>query len=106
MTNFVEFVSICLNIGLIVNEWTDRYLTDTLGLKILTILCIICVWYKAFTWMRLFEQPALFRNTLYTQIIGIGSFMLMLIILNGALANIIYIVGKIDHTELPEGQSR
>ena len=27
----------------------------------------------------------------------------MLVILNGALANIIYIINKIDHNELPEG---
>ena len=103
MTNFVEFMSICLNIGLIVNEWTNRYLTGSHGIQYLTIICIMCVWYKAFTWMRLFEKPAHFRNSLYTQIIGITSFMLVLIILNGALANIIYIIGKIDHTELPEG---
>ena len=66
LTNTVEFLSVILNIGLIMNEWTDRYLLGTKWLQFLAILCIFCVWYKVFTWMRLFEKPALFRNSLHS----------------------------------------
>ena len=68
-------------------------------LKLLTMVAIALVWYKAFIWMRLFEQPAYFINLLRKTITGIISFTLMLAILIGLLANVIYIIAKIEHTD-------
>ena len=60
--------------------------------------CVALVWYKAFIWMRLFENTAFFMNLLRKTVVGIGSFTLMLFILVGLLSNVIYIVSKIDHS--------
>ena len=30
----------------------------------LNIICILCVWYKAFTWMRMFDRLLIFINSL------------------------------------------
>ena len=99
LTNVFELISALLNIFLIVNEWFGRALTDDVSLKFCTMLCIALVWYKAFTWMRLFEQPAFFMNLLWKTIKGILSFTLMLFILVGLLSNVIYIVAKVDHSD-------
>ena len=69
-------------------------------LKFFTMCAVALVWYKAFIWMRLFEEPAFFMNLLRKTIIGILSFTLMLIILVGLLSNVIYIVAKIDHSPI------
>jgi len=101
----VEFWSGWLNIFLVVNEMTGRSMTHwPILLLLLTINCISCVWYKAFTLMRMFENPSVFINSLKNQITGIGSFLLMLFIINAAFVNVLYILSRVDTNQLKVGE--
>ena len=105
LLNIVEFWSPWLNILLVLNEMTSRVMTQRpIWLLIFTIICISCVWYKAFSWMRMFEKPSIFMNSLKNQIAGIGSFVLMLVIINLAFANLLYILSRVDHNPLKVGE--
>ena len=97
-TNYVEFISSMLNIFLVVNESFGRFF-DGGWLKILALLAIACVWYKAFIWMRLFSKPAFFTNLLWKTILGIVPFTIFLILLISMLSNILYVIDKVDNNE-------
>ena len=69
-------------------------------MRLLALSAIAFVWYKVFYWMRLFEKPAFFMHLLIKTLHGIVPFMLFLVILTLGLSNMIYIVDKVDYTEL------
>ena len=97
VTNILELISIVLNLFLILNEWIDRAMTNNNALRFFALIAIAIVWFKAFYWMRLFDRHAFFMNLLKKTLQGITSFILMLAILLGCTANMIYIINKVDH---------
>lgn len=97
ITNVMEISSAFLNLLLIVNEWTDRRITNGDWHRLFVLIAIGLVWFKAFYWMRLFEKHAFFMNLLYKTFQGIRSFVLMLAILIGCASNMIYVIIKVDH---------
>ena len=97
ITNCFEVLSHFLNIFLIVNEWTDRKFTNNDFLKFFAVFCIAFVWFKVFYWMRIYEEHAFFTKLITKTLYGIYSFTSMLILLLCALANVLYIISKVDH---------
>ena len=93
----MENLSSVLNIFLIVNEFTDRRMTNDKMLRLCSMTAIGLVWFKVFYWMRLFEKHALFMNILYKTMYGISEFLLMLAIIIGLFTNMTYIIVRVDH---------
>jgi len=49
------------------------------------------MWFKAFYWMRLFKPTAFFMNLLASTFVDIAEFIIMMVILIFAAANLFYI---------------
>ena len=68
--------------------------------KFMAALAIASTWFKAFYWMRLFEETAFFINLLTKTFEGIKAFTVMMIILIVAIANVIYVLNLKDKDTL------
>ena len=97
LTNLLEIISAALNIFIVVNELTDRRLTDDDILRLCAWLAIALVYFKFFYWMRLFERHAFFIALLTKTLQGIVSFIWMLIILICMISNMFYVMINVDH---------
>jgi len=95
----VEAGSSILNIFLVLNETFWRFYCDGGWLKFWALLAIVCVWFKAFIWMRLFSRPAFFTNLLLKTILGIVPFTIFLLLLISMLSNVLYVIDKVDNNE-------
>ena len=63
-------------------------------------LAIASTWFKAFYWMRLFEETAFFINLLTKTFEGIKAFTVMMIILIMAIGNVMFVLNLKDKDTL------
>ena len=86
-------VSAFMNIALILKAgFLPNHLYGNETEKKLATLAVGFVWYKAFYWMRLFDETAFFINLLNATFQGIMAFVIMMILLLLGVSNCLYVL--------------
>ena len=93
LQNVLETASFVLNMTLMIKYdffYSFWYTIETQ--QIMASLAVGLMWYRAFTWMRIFEATAFFLRLLKMTLLDVRSFSIMMFVIITAFANILYIL--------------
>ena len=112
-TNIIDQTSILSNFLIILNEVFDRkifkhdeYIFDevtgernisTSIYSFFIAYAVICLWYRAFYWMRVFERPAFFILLIKKTLVGILPFIVLIVIILLLFSNVLYVFNMARH---------
>ena len=87
LTNWLDMASSLINMIILIGNMIFEYQPS----ETLVVIGVALMWFKAFYWMRLFKPTAFFMNLLASTFVDIAEFIVMMVILIFAAANLFYI---------------
>jgi len=109
LQNLLESGSFLINLFLMVKyDFFPEVAFDTENRNLLAGVAIGLMWYRMFTWMRIYEPTAYFLRLLKMTLLDVRSFTLMMFVVITAFANILYILNtkRIANDEEPIYESQ
>lgn len=95
LQNLLETGSFSLNLILMIKyDFFYDHWYDIETQQIMASIAVGLMWYRMFTWMRIYEPTAFFLRLLKMTLLDVGSFSIMLFVVISAFANIMYLLNS------------
>lgn len=88
----MDITSICTNYLIVLDEAKNREVFDSEVKTLIVAIAILCLWFRLFYWMRIFEKPAYFILMISKTLSHIVSFLILLAIILLLFANMLYVI--------------